>query len=79
MLDSQAWRSSPDSGTFAAYNGHRRTRGWKLQAAVDTVGLVLAPQVMPTNAGDRAAVATLAYAIQEATGSNVILASVLIP
>ena len=54
----------------------KRTQGSKLHAAVDTLGQVLALHVTPANADDRAAVATLADAVQEATGDSVDLAYV---
>lgn len=47
------------------------TRGSKLHAAVDTLGQMLALRVTPANADDRAAVAALADAVQEATGDSV--------
>ncbi len=60
----------------AAWDGHKRTRGSKLHAAVDTLGQVLALHVTPADAEDRAAVAVLAEAVQEATGDRVDLAYV---
>ncbi len=53
----------------AAWEGHKRTRGSKLHAAVDTLGQELDLHVTPANADDRAAVATLADAVQEATAT----------
>jgi transposase len=76
VLDSRTLRSTPESGARAAWDGHKRTRGSKLHAAVDTLGQVLALHVTPANADDRAAVATLADAVQEATGDSVNLAYV---
>jgi len=43
---------------------------------VDTLGHLLALHVTPANEGDRTAVATLAEAVQDATGQNVTLAYV---
>ncbi|MEE7504877.1 hypothetical protein MMR14E_17280 [Methylobacterium mesophilicum] len=76
VLDSRTPRSTPESGARAAWDGHRRTRGSKPHAAVDTRGQVPALHVTPADAGDRAAVATLADAVQEATGDSLDLASV---
>lgn len=76
VLDSRTLRSTPESGARAAWDGHKRIRGSKLHAAVDTLGQVLALHVTPADANDRAAVAALADAVQEATGSSVDLAYV---
>lgn len=76
MLDSRTLRSTPESGSRAGWDGHKRTRGSKLHLAVDTLGHLLALRVTPANADDRAAVAALAEAVQEATGENVDLAYV---
>ena len=76
VLDSRTLRSTPESGGRAAWDGHKRTRGSKLHAAVDTLGQVLALHVTPANSDDRSAVATLADAVQEATGDSVDLAYV---
>jgi transposase len=56
--------------------GHKRTRGSKLHLAVDTLGHLLALHVTPASDDDRAAVAELAQAVQEATGESVTLAYV---
>ena len=76
VLDSRTLRSTPESGGRAAWDGHKRTRGSKLHLAVDTLGQVLALHVTPANVDDRAAVAALANAVQEATGESVDLAYV---
>jgi transposase len=76
VLDSRTLRSTPESGGRAAWDGHKRTRGSKLHMAVDTLGQLLALHVTPANVDDRAAVATLADAVQEATGASVDLAYV---
>ncbi len=64
------------SGARADWDGHKRTRGSKLHAAVDTLGQVLALHVTPASVDDRSAVAALADAVQEATGDSVNLAYV---
>ncbi len=76
VLDSRTLRSTPESGDPRGWDGHKRIRGSKLHAAVDTLGQVLALHVTPADANDRAAVAALADAVQEATGSSVDLAYV---
>ena len=76
VLDSRTLRSTPESGHRAAWNGHKRTRGSKVHMAVDTLGHLLALHVTPANIDDRAAVAVLAEAVQEATGESVDLAYV---
>ena len=80
VLDSRTLRSTPESGGRADWDGHKRTRGGKLHPAVDTLGHLLALHVTPANANvnvnDRAAVAELAEAVQDATGESVQLAFV---
>lgn len=71
VLDSRTLRSTPDSGSRAAWDGHKRVRGSKLHLAVDTLGHLLALHVTPANADDRSAVSTLAEAVQDATGESV--------
>src|SRR3954454_8355856 len=76
ILDSRTLRSTPESGARAGWDGHKRTRGSKLHLAVDTLGHLLAPRVTAASENDRAAVAELAEAVQDATGENVTLAYV---
>ncbi|WP_424140938.1 IS5 family transposase [Roseomonas chloroacetimidivorans] len=76
VLDSRTLRSTPESGGRAAWDGHKRVRGSKLHLAVDTLGHLLALHVTPANTDDRAAVSTLAEAVQDATGESVNLAYV---
>jgi len=71
IFDSQTLQSTPESGHRAGYDGHKRKKGTKLHLAVDTLGQVLALHVTPANEQDRAQVATLAEAIQDATGEHV--------
>ncbi|WP_373325037.1 transposase [Methylobacterium organophilum] len=70
MLESRTLHSTPESGARAAWDGHKRTRGSKLHAAVDTLGQVLALHVTPANTDDRAAVAVPADTVQEATADR---------
>jgi transposase len=76
VLDSRTLRSTPESGTRAGWDGHKRTRGSKLHLAVDTLGHLLALHVTPAGENDRAAVAALAEAVQDATGESVEIAYV---
>jgi transposase len=76
ILDSRTLRSTPESGGRAAWDGHKRVRGSKLHLAVDTLGRLLALHVTTANTNDRAAVSTLAEAVQDATAENVDLAYV---
>ena len=74
VLDARTLRGTPEGGHRAGYDGHKRTKGSKLHAAVDTLGHLLALKVTPANAQERAQVGDLADAVQEATGSTVELA-----
>jgi transposase len=76
VLDSRTLRSTPESGARAGWDGHKRTRGSKRHLAVDTLGHRPALHVTPASTNDRAAVAALAEAVQDATGGNVELAFV---
>jgi transposase len=78
ILDSKTLQSSRESGGAgrAGYDGHKRRKGSKLHAAVDTLGHLLALHVTPANEQDRAQVAVLAAAVQEATGHHVEMAFV---
>ena len=76
ILDSRTLQSPPESGARAGYDGHKRRKGSKVHAAVDTLGHLLALVVTPANAQDRAQVDQLAAALQEATGDHVALAFV---
>jgi transposase len=76
ILDSRTVQSTPESGARAGYDGHKRRKGSKVHAAVDTLGHLLALLVTPANEQDRAQVNELAIAVQEATGETVELAFV---
>ena len=71
MLDRQTLQSTPESGGHGGDDGAKRRRGSKVHAAVDTLGHLLALVATPADAQDRAQVATLAAAVQEATGESV--------
>ncbi len=74
VLDARTLRSTPESGHRAGYDGHKRTKGSKIHAAIDTLGHLLALRVTPANEQERAQVGKLADAVQEATGNAVELA-----
>ena len=74
-MDGRTLRSTPESGHRAGYDGHKRTKGGKVHAAVDTLGHLLAVLVTPANEQERDQVAELA-AVQEATGETIEVAYV---
>jgi transposase len=76
ILDGRTVRSTPESGARAGWDGHKRRKGSKAHAAVDTLGHLLALHVTPANARERDQVAILAAAVQEATGDAVEVAFV---
>ncbi len=76
ILDSRTVQSTAESGARAGYDGHKRRKGSKVHAAVDTLGELLALVVTPANEQDRAQVEELAAAVQEVTGETVELAYV---
>jgi transposase len=76
IYDSRTVQSTPESGARAGYDGYKRRKGSKVHIAVDTLGHLLALKVTPANEQDRAQVAELTQAVQEATGENVQVAFV---
>src|SRR3954471_20451611 len=76
ILDSRTLQSTPESGARAGFDGHKKRKGSKVHAAVDTLGHLLALKVTPANEQDRAQVADLSKALQEATGQNIQVAFV---
>jgi transposase len=76
ILDSRTLQSTPESGARAGFDGHKKRKGSKVHAAVDTLGHLLALKVTAANEQDRAQVANLARAVQAATGQNVQVAFV---
>ena len=76
IYDSRTIQSTPESGERAGYDGAKRRKGSKVHIAVDTLGHLLALKVTPANEQDRAQVAALTEAMQEATGETVQLAFV---
>jgi len=76
ILDSRTLQSTPESGARAGFDGHKKRKGSKVHAAVDTLGHLLALSVTPANQQDRAQVGQLAQAIQAAVAEPVQLAFV---
>ena len=76
ILDSRTLQSTPESGGRAGFDGHKKRKGSKVHAAVDTLGYLLALHVTPANEQDRAQVAELAKAVQAVTKQNVEVAFV---
>jgi transposase len=76
ILDSRTLQSTPESGARAGFDGHKKRKGSKVHAAVDTLGHLLALKVTAANEQDRAQVADLAQAVQAASGAHVALAYV---
>jgi transposase len=70
ILDGRTLQSTPESGGRAGYDGHKRRRGSKTHAAVDTLGHLLALVVTPASDQERAQVAELAARVQEVTGAS---------
>jgi transposase len=64
ILDSRTVQSTPESGARAGFDGHKKRKGSKVHAAVDTLGHLLAVAVTPANEQDRAQVGQLAEAAQ---------------
>src|SRR5262249_2050594 len=56
ILDARTLQSTPESGARAGYDGHKRKKGSKVHAAVDTLGHLLALVVTPASEQERAQV-----------------------
>lgn len=76
ILDGRTLQSTPESGARAGYDGHKRKKGSKVHAAVDTLGHLLALKVTAANEQERAQVADLVEEVQQATGESVEVAFV---
>jgi len=74
VLDGRTLKSGCESGPRAGYDGYKRRNGSKVHIAVDTLGHLLAVHVTPANEQERAQVAQLCEAVQEAPGQSVQLA-----
>lgn len=64
IFDSQTLQSTPESGARAGYDGAKRKRGSTINAAVDTLGHLLALHATPADEQDRAQVERLAAAVE---------------
>ena len=62
LFDSRTLPSTPESGGRAGDDGHKRKKGSKVHAAVDTLGHLLALHVTPADEPDQDRVAALAEA-----------------
>ncbi len=76
IFDARTIQSTPESGGRGGYDGGKRKKGSKVHAAVDTLGNLLAVKVTAANEQERAEVADLSAAVQNATGQTVTLAYV---
>jgi transposase len=76
VFDGRTTQSTVEGGSRAGYDGHKRRKGSKVHMAVDTLGHLLALKVTAASEQERAQVAALAGAVQEATGQSVELAYV---
>jgi transposase len=76
ILDARTLQSTPESGARAGFDGHKKRKGSKTHAAVDTLGHLLALLVTLANDQERAQVGQLAEAVQAATGDTVEVAYV---
>jgi transposase len=74
VFDARVVQSTSESGARAGYSGHKRRKGSKTHAAVDTLGLLLALVVTPASDDERTQVETLATQVQAVTGEHVELA-----
>jgi transposase len=71
VVDSRTLRSTVESGQRAGVDGHKRMRGSKVHAVVDTMGTLLALAVTPANEAERRQIGALAQRVQEVTGETV--------
>jgi transposase len=76
IFDGRTMQSTPESGSRAGYDGHKRREGSEIHMAVDTLGHLLALHATPADSQERDRVAAPAEAVQEATGDSVELAYV---
>lgn len=76
ILDGRTLQSTPESGHRAGFDGHKKRKGSKLHAAVDTLGHLLVARSTPANEQERAQVDALAEEVQEVTDNTVEVACV---
>jgi transposase len=71
ILDSRTLQSTPESGSRGGYYGAKRKKGTKVyDAAVDTLGHLLALHLTPDNEQERELVGELAQSVQEARANR---------
>jgi transposase len=68
IVGSRTLRSTVESGQRAGVDGHKRVRGSKVHAVVDSMGTLLALTVTPANEAKRRQLSALAERVQEVTG-----------
>jgi transposase len=76
ILDGRTLQATPESGHRAGFDGHKKRRGSKLHAAVDTLGHLVVARSTPASAQERAQVEAMAAAVQAVTGNTVEVAFV---
>jgi transposase len=74
LLDARALPSTPESGSRAGDSGHKRRKGSKVHAAVETLGYPLALSVTPASEDERTQVAELTAQVQAVTSEHVEIA-----
>jgi transposase len=74
IFDGRTLQSTPESGARAGFDGHKKKKGSKIHAAVDTLGNLLALTVTPANANERSQIEELGARVQEVTGAKVEIA-----
>ncbi len=76
ILDGRTLQATPESGHRAGFDGHKKRKGSKLHAVVDTLGHLLVARATPANEQERAQVAALVEEVQAVTGNTVEVAFV---
>ena len=71
IFDARTLQSTPESGSRAGYDGHKKKNGSKVHAAVDTIGNLLALHVTGADEQERMLVEEMATRTREATGGAV--------
>jgi transposase len=70
-LDARTMQSTPESGGWAGFDGHKKKNGSKALIAVDTMGNLLAIHVTAANEQERSVVGELAERALKATGVSI--------
>jgi transposase len=74
ILDARTMQSTPESGSRAGFDGHKKKRGSKVHVAVDTLGNLLALTVTPANENERTQVQALTEQVQAVSDDRVEIA-----